>query len=84
MKFSMYVIDDAIQFNLTPETDIETKYMKLLKDYDGIDKVISIHNGVDVTFCQGGQGGFIRDFGKDDKTIAITIQKSPNDQGEAQ
>jgi hypothetical protein len=70
MKFSMYVVKDAIQFNLSPETDIEKEYLNLLNKYTG---QVVISKGVDLALCRG---KYIRSFGESkDHEVAITIYR---------
>ena len=71
MKFSMFVTDKAIQFNLTPENEHEEEFANMLKKYKG---EVSISNGADIGM---NQSGYIRNFSSDtdEKIIAITIRK---------
>lgn len=69
MKFSIFVIQDAMQFNLTPENDHEKEFLRLLNKYKG---KVTIHNGVDLSL---NQANFIRSFGQNDEQVAITIHQ---------
>jgi hypothetical protein len=68
MKITMFVTEDAMQFNLTPESPHETEMMEILNKFTG---TVSIKHGSKVDRCQG---GWLRDFGEDSST-AITIDK---------
>jgi len=71
MKFSMFVIDNAIQFNLTPENEHEKEFANLLNKYKG---EVSITNGADIAMSSA---GYIRNFsyGTSERIIAVTIRK---------
>ena len=67
MKFSMFVTENAMQINLTPENDHEKRFMDILKNTDG---EVSIHKGVSIAECRG---GYLRNFGESDRDTCITI-----------
>lgn len=69
MKFSMFVTEEALQVNLTPESDHEKKHLNMLLDYEG---PVTLHHGVDIAECQG---GYIRNFGDRGNVLAINIRK---------
>ena len=69
MRFSMFINQDAMQFNLMPESDHEKEFLCLLKKYSG---EVTIHNGIDVSLTQG---NYLRNFGERDEAVAITIHK---------
>ena len=58
-----------MQFNLTPETQHEKDFMKLLEKYDGN---IGIHKGVSVIRTQG---EYLRCGDSNDVATVITIDK---------
>ncbi len=67
MKFSMFITEDSMQMNLTPENDHEKRFMDILNATNG---EVSIHKGVDIGSCQG---GYVRNFGERERSTAITI-----------
>lgn len=72
MKFTMFVTDYMIQFNLEPETDTEREYLGLLEKYTG---EVTIHKGVSISECAG---GYLRNYGERNnppRQTAITIHK---------
>ena len=50
MKISLFVTDTAMQFNLTPETEHEKNFMKLLEKYNG---EVKINSGIEVIETRG-------------------------------
>lgn len=70
MRITMMATYDLIQFNLTPESEHEKKFLSGLDEYKGD---VSLHQGVNISACNA---GYLRDFGLSDKTIAITISRS--------
>lgn len=70
MKFSMFITENKLQLNLTPETDHEKEAMKALEGYTG---PAAIHKGVSIGPCHG---GYVRNFGEEANTTAITIDKA--------
>lgn len=70
MKITMMMTEDAIQFNLEPESEHEKDFMKGLSKYKG---VVSISNGVSVGMSHG---GYLRNYGEEERVTAITIYKS--------
>jgi len=69
MKFTMFVTEEAIQFNLEPESEHEKEFLKMLGRYNGD---VSIKQGADIGMSQA---GYIRNFGSESKHVAITINK---------
>ncbi len=69
MKISLFLTEDVVQFNLTPENEHEMAFMKLLQAYRG---EAEIHAGIDLGNCLG---GYVRSLGKADNVTAITIRK---------
>lgn len=69
MKFSMFINQDAMQFNLTPESEHEKEFLLLLKKYSG---EVTIHNGIDLSLTQG---NYLRSFGDRGEVVAVTIHK---------
>ena len=77
MRFSLFLVEDAMQFNLEPETEHEKKFIKMISDYTGEKNV---YEGADINMCRG---GYLRNFShirgpydkRDWKTLAITIKK---------
>ena len=69
MKISMYATGNKIQFNLEPENDHEKNFMRMLSSYTG---KVEVHSGVNISDCKG---GYVRNFGRDNNTTAITISK---------
>lgn len=70
MRFSIYATKDAMQFNLTPETEHEKEFLRMLNKYKGN---VKISAGVDVSLTQG---DYLRSFGERGETVAITINAS--------
>jgi hypothetical protein len=70
MKFSMFVTEDAMQINLTPENDHEARFMDILKNTDG---EVSIHKGISIAESRG---GYIRLYGQSDRDTCITIKNA--------
>jgi hypothetical protein len=68
MKFTMFITEDAVQFNLTPENPHEKKFLGILSEYEG---GATIHHGVNVSECGG---GYIRDFGRNREILAVIIR----------
>ena len=73
MKITMFVTEDAVQFNLEPQNDHEKKFLKILQEYNG---PVAIHQGMDVGLCSG---GYVRNFGEGSRVLALTILKEPGD-----
>ena len=71
MKITMYLTEDAMQFNLEPENPHEKDFMKILEKYVG---PVEIHRGVNIAESRG---QYLRDFGERDNILAITIKKAP-------
>lgn len=69
MKITAYLTENAIQFNLVPETDHERKFMAMLADYRG---EVTVTEAAQIGRCQG---GYIRDFGGE-RGAAITISRT--------
>jgi hypothetical protein len=69
MKITMFVTEDAIQFNLDPESEHEKSFLGLFDKFNG---EVRISRGADLNICQG---NYIRNFGYDHKITAITISK---------
>jgi hypothetical protein len=69
MKISIFVNQDAMQFNLTPETDHEKEFLRMLNKYTG---EVTIHSGVDISL---NQANYLRSFGERSDAVAITIHK---------
>jgi hypothetical protein len=63
----MFITEDAMQVNLTPENEHEKRFVDILRSTGGD---VSIHKGVDIGTCQG---GYMRNFGERDKSTCITI-----------
>ena len=68
MRFTMFITEDAVQFNLSPENAHEKKFLGILSEYEG---GATIHHGVNVAECRG---GYIRDFGRNREILAVTIR----------
>jgi hypothetical protein len=68
MKFSMFITEDAVQFNLAPENDHEKKFLGVLSEYEGPAR---LHHGVNVSECRG---EYLRNFGSRQDVLAITIK----------
>ena len=68
MRFTMFITEDSVQFNLAPENDHEKKFLGILSEYEG---GATIHHGVNVAECRG---GYIRDFGRNREVLAVTIR----------
>lgn len=72
MKISMFLTSNAMQFNLTPETQHEKDFMALLEKYDG---EVSITKGVEVIETRG---NYLRNESSP-QTVVITVrQKAAN------
>ena len=69
MQFTMFVTKDTIQFNLTPENDHEKKFLGILKEYQG---AVLVHPGVSI---EESRGNYLRNYGKAEGTVAITVQR---------
>ena len=69
MKISLFVTDTTMQFNLTPESEHEKDFMKLLEKYEGD---VSIHNGVEVIETRG---NYLRNE-VSPKTVAIIVSRN--------
>ena len=69
MRFSMFITENAMQINLTPENDHERTFIKMI---DGENKIVTIHKGVDIGMCQG---GYVRNFGTKSEALAITLKE---------
>lgn len=69
MKFTMFVTEDVVQFNLTPENDHEKKFLGVLAEYEGS---VRLHHGVDVSECKG---EYLRVFGERREVLAVTIRR---------
>jgi hypothetical protein len=70
MKISMFITQDAIQFNLEGESEHEKEYLELLNSYTG---EVDIMRGADIGMCRS---NYIRSFSNDlPRAIAITIHK---------
>jgi hypothetical protein len=76
MKISIFATEDAMQFNLMPESQHEIEMFKLLEKFSG---QVSIGRGSNIGMCMG---GYIRSFGMDSNALTITIDKevTANDQ----
>lgn len=72
MRFTMFVTEETVQFNLQPENDHEKKFLGVLLDYQG---PVTIRYGVNVSECRG---GYLRDFGRDSSVLAVTIKRQPD------
>ena len=64
----MFITENVVQVNLTPENDHERKFVQMLMDYEG---PVKIHHGVNISECRG---GYLRDFGLRE-ALAITIHR---------
>lgn len=69
MRFSMFVTENAMQINLTPENDHESYFLKMIDDDR---KIVTIHKGVDIGMCQG---GYVRNFGTKSEALVITLKE---------
>lgn len=69
MKWSLFLNEDALQFNLTCENEHECQLIHILKKYTGN---VSIYEGADIALTQG---NYLRNFGEKSKTVAVTIRK---------
>lgn len=69
MKFSIFVNQDAMQFNLMPESEHEKEFLRLLNKYKG---EVTIYNGADIVL---NQANYLRSFGDRNEAVAITIGK---------
>jgi hypothetical protein len=69
MNISIFVTEDAMQFNLEAESAHEKKMFELLEKYSG--KVV-LGRGHDIGMCQG---NYIRNFGDNPTALTITIGK---------
>jgi hypothetical protein len=69
MKISIIVTENAMQFNLEPENDHESKFLEILTTYNG---EVTITKGVELNMCQA---GFVRSFGPDPRMATVTIVK---------
>lgn len=74
MKITAYLTQDAIQFNLIPESEHERNFMALLKKYTG---EVHVEIGANIGMCRG---GYLRDFGRGsldsaEFATAITISR---------
>ena len=76
MKFTVFVTEDIMQFNLEGETDAERKFAATLAAFGTGDVAVSVHPGVDLNLCQG---GYIRNFGGNDDTVAVVIRRRPSE-----
>jgi hypothetical protein len=75
MKFTMFVTEDAVQFNLETENEHEEKFMGVLSEYQG---TVELHKGVDVGLCQG---SYLRNFGGSEaRVLAVTIRRKTEDE----
>lgn len=72
MRFTMFVTEETVQFNLHPENDHEKKFLGVLLDYQG---PVTLHYGVDISECMG---GYLRNFGDRDQVLAVTIKRQPD------
>ncbi len=68
MKITMFVIEDAIQFNLEPESKTERRFLDILDSFEG---QVTLKKRVNIGMCQG---GYIRAFGESNG-IAIVIRE---------
>lgn len=68
MKWSAFITEGAIQFNLEPENDHEKELLSSLAKYTG---EVSVHKGVSIRECRG---GYLRNYGGDERHTAITIK----------
>jgi hypothetical protein len=67
MKFSMFITENSMQVNLTPENDHEKRFMDILNATNG---EVRIHKGISISESQG---GYIRNYGETERSTAITI-----------
>jgi hypothetical protein len=75
MKITMFLTDNAMQFNLDPESDHEKEFVSLLRKYTG---AVSIQAGADIGMSKA---GYVRNFGEgvSSRIVAIVIRKpEPN------
>lgn len=75
MKINLFVTNDAIQFNLEPESEHEKEFFAILTKYTG---EVTISRGVDIGLCQG---GYIRSFGENSRVTTVTIRKPKMESG---
>ena len=61
MRFTMFITEDAVQFNLAPENDHEKKFLGILSEYEG---GATIHHGVNVSECEVGTSGILEETGR--------------------
>ena len=67
----MFLTEDALQFNLEAETEVEKLFVKTLSKHSP--GTVEIHQGVNLAESQG---GYIRDFGRGGSSVcAVTIRK---------
>lgn len=69
MRITIFVTEDGMQFNLTPESALEKRMMTILRDHSG---PVRVHHGANI---ERTRGEFIRDFGDDSESVAITIDR---------
>lgn len=69
MNFTVFVTENAIQFNLELESDREKELLSLLEKYKGD---VSVFRGVNISESRG---GFLRDYGERNNIISIKINR---------
>lgn len=69
MKITMFVTENEMQFNLTPESAHEKEFVKVLSEYK--QGTVAIRQGADIGKCQG---GWLKGYA-DSEVAAITITK---------
>jgi hypothetical protein len=77
MIISVFITDQAMQFNLQPESDHEREMLTALGKFTG---PVTIERGADIGMCRG---NYVRNFGESSRCVAITIhQPKPKAGGE--